>query len=143
MHNQQDLFNLVAGLLGFFPYSEAIPELPRFMIEICPLPLKTFDRTISQDEEVGSAGLWQPSFVCWRSLRVHACQSPLTSAAGRGCAMGSLPTLGVMIAAVHGSDRPQYILPWEGNGWQCWRGNLIQKGTKKASLSLWYNKLCA
>ena len=70
MHSEQDLFEHAASLFGFFPYSEAIPELPRFMIEICPLPLKTFDRTIPQDEEVGSAGFRQPSFVCWRSLRV-------------------------------------------------------------------------
>jgi len=112
----QDLFDLVAGLFGFSPRSEAITKLPRFLIEICPMPLKPFDYTIPQDEEVGLPVLWHPALVVWRSLRVQACQITLTYSHERGCALSWLPTLGLMIAAVHGSDRPSGMLPWEDNG---------------------------
>jgi hypothetical protein len=68
--SEQDLFDLIAGLFGFSPPPEAITELPRFLIEICPMPLKPFDRTIPQDEEVGLAVFGHPSLVCWGSLRL-------------------------------------------------------------------------
>ena len=86
--SQQDCFELVAGVFGFSPPPEAITELPCFVIEIRPVPRQMFDRTITQDEEVLLAMLWHPSLVCEGSLRLHACQSTLTCAENRGCAMG-------------------------------------------------------
>ena len=84
----QDLSEHLPGAFRLAVCAEAITELPRFVIELCPMPLKTLHRTIPQDEEVGSARLWHPSLVCERSRRVHACQSPLTCFEKRGCTMG-------------------------------------------------------
>jgi hypothetical protein len=77
--SEQEIGDLVTGLLGFSPGSEAIAELPRVLVEICALPLKTFDRTITQDDEVGIAVLRHPSLVCG------------------GSAMRWLPMLGWMV----------------------------------------------
>jgi len=108
--NAQDLFDHVAGLFSFSPRSEAITELPRFLIEICSMPLQTFDRTVTQDEKVGITVFGHPSLVLWSFLRVQTCQITLSYYDDRGCAMGWLPTLSLMIAALHDSNRPQYIL---------------------------------
>ena len=62
--SEQEICDLVAGLLGFSPCSEAIAELPRVLVEICALPLKTFDRTITQYDEVWISMLRHPSLVC-------------------------------------------------------------------------------
>jgi hypothetical protein len=62
--SEQEIGDLVAGLLGFSPCSEAIAELPRFLVEICTLPLKTFNRTITQYDKVWIAVLRHPSLVC-------------------------------------------------------------------------------
>jgi hypothetical protein len=58
------------------------------LVEICALPLKTFDRTITQYDKVWIAVLRHPSLVCG------------------GSAMRWLPMLGWLVWSLHRSDCP-------------------------------------
>jgi len=77
MHMQQECLDGVSGLYGFPSQSEAVTKSPSFLVKICPMPLKSLDRPMTQYEEVAITVSWHPSFMLWWYIRFslwHDCR---------------------------------------------------------------------
>jgi hypothetical protein len=58
---QQYVFCEIAGLSGLSFQSEAVAEIPRVLIEIRSIPVKAFDRSVTEYEEVSFTISWHPA----------------------------------------------------------------------------------
>jgi hypothetical protein len=76
---QQHFFDCLPRLYGVLPYPKAIAELPRFLVKVRAAPPKSFDRTITQYDEVSITIVWHPSVTySWDFQRsfLHGCIIP-------------------------------------------------------------------
>jgi len=61
VQSTQDLFALVAGLLGLCMRVAAVAEVPRLAVNMRVVPGKEFNHAVAQNEIIVIAFAWQPA----------------------------------------------------------------------------------
>ena len=78
MKSQQDLFDLVAGLLDLGMDFEAVAEVPRLVVKVRVVLWEEFNHAVPQNEIVMIAFAWQPALGLWRIIASSSWHDSIT-----------------------------------------------------------------